>query len=101
MFFEGFFGGFLEDFSENFRGFFFEDFLLLYAWTNWSIFKAVRIGVQPSILFFNGIFVILHWNPLQDIYRVELLHREIPVVITGNGLAVYNFFLFWLHSFPV
>mgnify|MGYP006888596465 CR=1 FL=1 len=26
----------------------------------------------------------LHCNPLQGNYRVELLHREIPVVITGN-----------------
>ena len=42
-----------------------------------------------------------HCTPLQDLYRVELLHREIPVVITGNGFAVYTFFLFWLHSFPV
>ena len=25
-----------------------------------------------------------HCNPLQENYRVELLHREIPVVITGN-----------------
>ena len=25
-----------------------------------------------------------HCNPLQGNYRVELLHREIPVVITGN-----------------
>ena len=23
-------------------------------------------------------------------YKVELLHREIPVVITGNGFAVYK-----------
>ena len=30
-------------------------------------------------------------QPLQDCYRVELLHREIPVVITGNGFAVWVF----------
>ena len=30
----------------------------------------------------------MHCNPLQGNYRVELLHREIPVVITGNGFAV-------------
>ena len=43
---------------------------------------------------------IVHCNPLQGNYRVELLHREIPSVITGNGFAEYNFLLFWLHSSP-
>ena len=42
----------------------------------------------------------VHCNPLQGHYRVELIHREIAVVISGNGFAEYNFFLFWLHSFP-
>ena len=28
-----------------------------------------------------------HCNPLQGNYRVELLHREIPVIITGNEFA--------------
>ena len=32
----------------------------------------------------------VHCNPLQGNYRVELVHREIPVVITGNGFAAYN-----------
>ena len=41
-----------------------------------------------------------HCNPLQRNYRLELLHREIPVVITGNEVAEYNFLLFWLHFFP-
>ena len=27
----------------------------------------------------------LQSDPLQGNYRVELLHREIPIVITGNG----------------
>ena len=42
----------------------------------------------------------LHCNPLQGNYRVELLHREKPVVITGNEFAEYRFLLFWLHFFP-
>ena len=33
-------------------------------------------------------------------YRVELLHREIPVDNTGNEFTEYNFLLFWLHFFP-
>ena len=41
-----------------------------------------------------------HCNPLQGNYRVDLLYREIPVVITGNEFKGYNFLLFWLHSFP-
>ena len=42
----------------------------------------------------------VHCNPLQGNYRVELLHREIPVVITGNKFTEYSFLLFWLHFFP-
>ena len=45
-------------------------------------------------------FIEKQCKPLQGHYRVELLHSEIPVVITGNGFAEYNFFLFWLHYFP-
>ena len=37
---------------------------------------------------------------LQGQYRVELTYREIPVVITGNRYAEYNFWPFWLHNFP-
>ena len=43
---------------------------------------------------------VCHCNPLQGNYRVELLHREIPVFITGNEFTEYNFLLFWLHFFP-
>ena len=43
----------------------------------------------------------LHCNPLQGNYRVELLHREISVFITGNEFTEYSFLLFWLHFFPV
>ena len=35
-----------------------------------------------------------HCNPLQGNYRVEILHREIPVIITGNEFAEYNILLF-------
>ena len=42
----------------------------------------------------------LHCKPLQGNYRVELVHREIPVVITGNEFTEYSFLLFWLHFFP-
>ena len=44
--------------------------------------------------------VAVHCNPLQGNYRVELLHREIPVIITENEFPGYNFLLFWLHVFP-
>jgi hypothetical protein len=40
-----------------------------------------------------------HCNPLQGNYRVELLHREIPAVITGNEFTEYSFLLFWLHMY--
>ena len=34
----------------------------------------------------------MHCNPLQGNYRVELLHREIPVIITGNEFADLSIF---------
>ena len=43
----------------------------------------------------------IHCNPLQGNYRVELLHREIPVVITGMSLQSTAFFCFGYISFPV
>ena len=43
--------------------------------------------------FFFGTQKTTHCNPLQDFYRVELLHREIPVVITGNGFAAKKLFI--------
>ena len=42
----------------------------------------------------------IHCNPLQGNYRVELLHKEIPVIMAGNEFAEYNFLLFWLHFSP-
>jgi hypothetical protein len=44
--------------------------------------------------------VVVHCNPLQGNYMEELLHREIPVLITGNKFKEYNFLLVWLHFFP-
>ena len=35
-------------------------------------------------------YEMLHCNPLQGNYRVELLHREIPAVITGNEFTDYR-----------
>ena len=47
-------------------------------------------------------FHLKHCNPLQRNYRVELLHREIPVVIIGNEFTEYNFFFcFGCIYFPV
>ena len=45
-------------------------------------------GTTATITYKVRITHILHCNPLQGNYRVELLHREIPVFITGNGFAV-------------
>ena len=53
-----------------------------------------------SLLYGGFITAIIHCNPLQGNYRVELVHREIPVVITGNEYTEYSFLLFWLHFFP-
>ena len=39
---------------------------------------------------FSLVWPSLHCKPLQGNYRVELVHREIPVVITGNEFAVYD-----------
>ena len=49
---------------------------------------------------FVNLCTYLHCKPLQGNYRVELLHREIPVIITRNEFTEYNFPLFWLHFFP-
>ena len=74
--------------------------------TDW-IFRALSSFVfdekhvfQISNCILSDLFY-LHCNPLQGNYRVELLHREIPVIITGNEFAEYNFLLFWLHFFPL
>ena len=59
---------------------------------------------KTTLQMFTGIYGgpagKLHCNPLQGNYRVELLHREIPVVITGIEFTEYSFLLFWLHFFP-
>ena len=57
-------------------------------------------SVQSCLLCCSHLVCGIHCNPLQGNYRVELLHREIPVIITGNEFTEYNFLLFWLHFFP-
>ena len=49
---------------------------------------------------FSYFGICTHCNPLQGNYRVELLHREIRVIITGDEFAEYNFLLFWLYFIP-
>ena len=56
-----------------------------------------KLWTEPTKI---GHIFRLHCNPLQGNYRVELLHRENPVVITGNEFTVYSFLLFWLHFVP-
>ena len=57
-------------------------------------------AIHLWLLEYKVAYLIIHCNPLQGNYRVELLHREIPVVITGNEFTEYSFLLFWLHFFP-
>ena len=74
---------------------------------NFTVFKrSLLLSLGSFHAYFTALqaFPILvkylHCNPLQGNYRVELLHWEIPVVITGNEFTEYNFLLFWLHFFP-
>ena len=60
---------------------------------NWS---TMHVWVRPELVQ----SVCMHCNPLQENYRVELLYREIPVIITGNEFTEYSFLLLWLHFFP-
>ena len=62
--------------------------------------EAPSFSSFPFHDFCHSAYWSLHCNPLQDLYWVELLHMEIPVVITGNGVAVYNFFYVLVTFFP-
>ena len=89
-------------------------FTIVYVVVGWS--SISRFGSIPLLLIkewhccleFQTSSIIsglifsscMHCNPLQGNYRVELLHREIPVIITGNEFAEYNILLFRLHIFP-
>ena len=51
-----------------------------------------------------GWFIVYQFGTLQSLtgsLQGRITYREIPVVITGNRYAEYNFCLFWLHNFPV
>ena len=76
---------------------------------NKKILTALMVGslkvllhseILRNIIFTFPSKVTVHCKPLQGNYRVELVHREIPVVITGNEFTEYSFLLFWLHFFP-
>ena len=64
------------------------------------IFLKEYSYVHETVCKLEFLIMQLHCNPLQGNYSVELLHREIPVVITGNEFTEYNFLLFWLQLFP-
>ena len=78
-----------------------------FEWSQW--WELDRCRNQPRyfrqyykiiLVGFRSFQLWIHCNPLQGNYRVELLHREIPVIITGNEFTEYSFLLFWLHFFP-
>ena len=68
--------------------------------TNTQCDEKLSEGAAISYAFINYLFKYQHCNPLQGNYKVELLHWEIPAVITGNEFTEYNFLLFCLHFFP-
>ena len=76
------------------------DTLIIYD--QFGIIQDLQMSPISQTSFLVGLFLPLltHCNRLQGNYRVELLHREISVVITGNEFTEYNFLLFWLHFFP-
>ena len=62
--------------------------------------RSIKSKSERHLVSWNMFHFNVHCNPLQGNYRVELLHREIPVVIAGNEFTEYSFLLFWLHFFP-
>ena len=51
---------------------------------------AVAVVPVPQAIE-TDIISFIHCNSLQGHYRVELTYKGIPVVITGNGFAVYMY----------
>ena len=64
------------------------------AWKK-TIEKVVQMYFWSVILFSATL------RSLRGSLQGKITYREIPVVITGNRYAEYNFCLFWLHNFPV
>ena len=73
----------------KFRSYTMQHICFLFGWSGVKIKCTVHVALPKQ-----------HCNPLQGNYRVELLNREIPVVITGNEFTEYSFLLFGLHFFP-
>ena len=65
------------------------------------LWKSASVDRKPKVCWTKTTFTSgwPHCKPLQGNYRVELVHREIPVVITGNEFTECSFLLFWLHFF--
>ena len=69
----------------------FEPILLLHKQLRFACKKSreslIKRAERPILLVMPHIgknSTQIHCNPLQGNYRAELLHREIPAVITGN-----------------
>ena len=62
----------------------------------------IYIFIHKLIMFFG--LIGLNRSALQSFtgkLQGRITYREVPVVITGNRYAEYNFCRFWLHNFPV
>ena len=69
--------------------FWLHNFPVLLTFKNAAIIPVMCTGNCQIILpCLKGCFSTLY--SLQDLYRLELLHSYIPVVITGNGFSVLS-----------
>ena len=64
------------------------------------IFDMISLNTMDVFLFFCWLKKILALQSLTGSLQGRITYREIPVIITGNRYAEYNFCLFWLHFFP-